>query len=194
MSKKYWDKKVSTTDKKDSWQEPFERETSVSATAIQAIDTLLGFSGSWMGAYANPYSSTEDHVRQHDSPSSNPDWRISNLGRYGYPELNFIPYNYRTNTIGSKGGSLIGHPISFSIVGPTAKRADHQWNIGNDTTITLDSQVTLNDIYGNLSDLVETGLFFVVSELGADRTKRLHLMGLSQVTNTTKVQGLKSFV
>ena len=123
MSKKYWDKKTDTTEKKESWQEPYSRETSVSAKAIQAIDTLLGFSGSWMGALsATAYTSTE-FFGNGDSPNSNPRWRISNLGRYGYPELNFIPYNYRTNAMGSKGGSLVGHPISFSIVGPTVTDA-----------------------------------------------------------------------
>lgn len=169
MSKKYWDKKVSTSDKKDSWQEPFSRDASVSAKAIQAIDTLLGFSGSWMGAYGEPYVSTEDQRRANDAPSSNPNWRVSNLGRFGYPELNFIPYNYRTNTMGSKGGSLVGHPISFSIVGSTVKNSDHYWSIGNPTTLVLASTSTLTDIYGDLSLLVAEGLYFVVSETGAER-------------------------
>ena len=169
MSKKYWDKKVNTTDSKDSWQEPFERESNVPAKAIQAIDTLLGFSGSWMGAYASPYSSTEDSVRHVDAPSSNPNWRVSNLGRYGYPELNFVPYNYRTNAMGSKGGSLVGHPISFSIVGPTAKRLSHEWVVNTTTEIQLNSTLTLLEIYGDLSKLVDEGLYFVVSETGAER-------------------------
>lgn len=169
MSKKYWDKKVNTTDSKDSWQEPFDRESNVPAKAIQAIDTLLGFSGSWMGAYASPYSSTENNVRHVDAPSSNPNWRVSNLGRYGYPELNFVPYNYRTNAMGSKGGSLVGHPISFSIVGPTAKRSVHSWSVGTPTLVTLDSTLTLLEIYGDLSQLVDEGLYFVISETGAER-------------------------
>ena len=169
MSKKYWDKKVNTTDSKDSWQEPFERESNVPAKAIQAIDTLLGFSGSWVGAYASPYSSIENGVRQVDAPSSNPNWRVSNLGRYGYPELNFIPYNYRTNAMGSKGGSLVGHPISFSIVGPTAKRLSHEWEVTTTTEIQLNSTLTLVEIYGDLSKLVDEGLYFVVSETGAER-------------------------
>lgn len=175
MSKKYWDKKTDTTEKKDSWQEPYSRETSVSAKAIQAIDTLLGFSGSWIGALsATAYTSTENFGNG-DSPNSNPQWRVSNLGRFGYPELNFIPYNYRTNAMGSKGGSLVGHPISFSIVGPTVKSnggsgGTHYWLIGNPTRITLSSTThSLTDLYGDLSTLVDEGLYFVISETGAER-------------------------
>lgn len=167
MSKKYWDKKVSTTDKKDSWQETYNRDSNIPAKAIQALDTLLGFSGSWMGALASGYQSSSADV---NLEPQNPKWRVSHLGAMGYPELNFIPYNYRTNAIGSKGGSLIGHPISFSVVGATTKTLEYGWSVVADNEIVFTAPHTLLEAFGDLSLLIDSGLFFTIPETGGERT------------------------
>ena len=177
MSSKYWSKKVETKTTNESWQEPFSRETTVSPRSIQALDTLLNFSGSWAAAYSNGYSTrtTEGTVQNSNETPNNPRWRVSKLGLDGFPELNFIPYNYRTNALGSKGGSLIGHPISFSIVGPTLKTIynDWEWTVdatGNSLTLVSPSGATLTDIYGDISNLVNEGkLFLTITETGAIR-------------------------
>ena len=177
MSSKYWSKKVDTTTNKESWQESFPRETTVSPRAIQALDVLLNFSGSWAAAFSNSYSTfkSDSDEKNADGVPQNPRWRVSKLGYDGFPELNFVPYNYRTNAFGSKGGSLIGHPISFSVVGPTLKSTNHEWEWsvdGANNKLTLSNTTrTLTEIYGDLTlGISEVPLFLTISETGAVRT------------------------
>lgn len=176
MSSKYWSKKVDTTTNKDSWEEPFSKETTVSPKSIQALDILLNFSGSWAAAHSDRYSANKNQANE---VSNNPEWRVSQLGQWGLPEINFVPYNHRTNAFADKGGSLIGHPISFSVVGPTAKGIYDPsgsagrviyWNVSGNTLNYQDSDgYSLTDTYGDLDKLVSEGLYLVVNESGGSR-------------------------
>jgi hypothetical protein len=177
MSSKYWSKKVDTTTNKESWQESFPRETTISPRAIQALDVLLNFSGSWAAAFSDSYATfrSDATTKDADDVPQNPRWRVSKLGYDGFPELNFVPYNYRTNAFGSKGGSLIGHPISFSVVGPTLKSVNYEWEWsvdGANNKLTLSNTTrTLTEIYGDLAlGISEVPLFLTISETGAVRT------------------------
>ena len=84
MSSKYWDKKVQTNTKADSWQEPYTRETTVSPKSIQALDVLLDFSGSWAAAFSDRYSGSVIHPigtdRYNGKTPNNQRWRVSKLG------------------------------------------------------------------------------------------------------------------
>jgi hypothetical protein len=62
------------------------------------------------------------------------------LGLPGVPDVDFVPYAAGTNRFGGKGPALLGHPISWEVVGTTLKSpfCDWQWNVnlaGNTLTM-----------------------------------------------------------
>lgn len=127
----------------EPWQEHIDRDATVNLSrAGMAAKALEGFAGSWAAQYNYSWGSRVAP----DMPASPPEAveaidplgppvpirsKINHLGQRGLPEVNFVPYNWRTNTFGSKGGALVGHTISFEVVGPTLKspHCDWTWNI-----------------------------------------------------------------
>lgn len=128
-----------TSPLKDPWQEMFRRESSVyGPRSAMAAELLRGFSGSWASSYTYAYGSTVrpsgakvggdlQGVDEQSTAASPPKGVSNRLGQRGFPEINFVPYNHRTNAFGDKGPSLLGHPISFEFVGPTLKSEYCDW-------------------------------------------------------------------
>lgn len=166
---------------KDAWQDLLAHQSSVAGTdVLQAADVIRGFAGSWAAAYAMDYSSTSDvGVEEPRSPTPI-QAKVSHLGQPGFPEINFAPYAYGTNRFGPKGGSLLGHPIAFSVVGPTLKNpaVNWQWVVTDNSggaggdVLTLDQTGgTIPNLYG-ISNLTRFhgGLYLVISQTGSTGT------------------------
>jgi len=184
---KAFEKKADTTSQKEPWQEHLERNPSVSASkSVEATEVLSGLSGSW-AKFINRDPSAKNLSATIDAgiPGSHQE-KITKLGQPGLPEINFAPYNWRTNRFGSKGPSFIGHPISFSIVGPTLKSpfttwqwvlTDNSGTPGVGDTLAIDSvdiyggtpiSTTLAEAYnltGSIADY-NGGLYLVISQTG----------------------------
>jgi len=113
---------------REPWQEKLSRLTTVPTGKVaQAALVTQGLGGSWAGQWGGFPIATED-----DQQSLGPNAVQTvpyMLGRLGMQEINFAPYAHGTNRFGSKGGSLLGHPISFAVVGPTLKNwhTNIQW-------------------------------------------------------------------
>ena len=174
----------------DQWQELLPRWSAVpAAKVLQAAEVIRGMLGSWAGAYIKDPEVVSDTWTE--SPRQPPAGKLkySKLGAPGFPEINFAPYCYGTNRFGNKGGSLVGHQISFSIVGPTPKNPDTNWwwfVTDNSATPGLGDQLTLSDplgggrllrdLYGltgmGISDFNDsyTGLYLVISLSGDEGT------------------------
>lgn len=130
-------KAVSTSSRLYPWQEILERESSIyTAKAALASKILEGMSGSWASSYHYGYGSTVvNSGASPTSPMDMPDrsesseakFHTNRIGMRGYPEVNFVPFNARTNSFGPKGPSLLGHPISYEVVGPTLKSPFTDW-------------------------------------------------------------------
>jgi len=162
---------------------------------VQAAEVIQGLAGSWANSYVlGSGSIMDDNRAQEPGAPSQVQAVLNTLGLPGMPEINFAPYAHRTNRMGSKGGSLIGHPISFSVVGPTLKnpRTNWQWVItdnsgsANGDVLQLDSVETFNldptmapgafaktleDCYGfaNLAGF-QGGLYVTITQTGAPVT------------------------
>ena len=178
-----------TATDREPWQEAFKRFSSVpESKVLRASEALSGMSGSWAAQYQfGPAITDESGQPEVTSPT---DFRLkfNNLGRPGVSEINFVPYCHGTNRFGNKGGALIGEPISFSVVGPTAKMASKvtwQWLVdpsNPNVRIYLDSIVVdntvdpwvdtprtqdLTDLYNIDSlDRFDGGLYLMVTETG----------------------------
>lgn len=123
----------------EPWQEHISRDATVNAAkAAMAAKVVEGFAGSWAAQYKYSWGSrvAPDNVGLPPEPVEQIDplgppvpirAKTHHLGKRGPPELNFVPYNWRTNTFASKGPSLVGHPISFEVVGPTLKSPYMDW-------------------------------------------------------------------
>lgn len=179
--KKALNKVQSTSTTLQTWQEPFDRQGAVSPEVVQAAKAIEGFAGSW-AAQASIVSNTEYATF---ATAADPQVVNSHLGRPGQPETNFPLYAWGTNK--DDEAAFLGHPISFSIVGPTARHQSMDWQwvystAGGVEYLTLDT-VAFNsrplptppvaplaaDIlqaYG-LSSMPDEGLYFVVSLTGS---------------------------
>lgn len=130
-------KAVSTSASRYPWQEILERESSMyAAKSMLASQIIEGMSGSWASSYQYGYASRiVDSGAATTSPMEMPNgqsltearFHTNLIGVRGYPEVNFVPFNARTNAFGSKGPSLLGHPISYEVVGPTLKSPFTDW-------------------------------------------------------------------
>lgn len=167
-----------------SWQEVMERHDTVPSKALQAPEVIQGFTGSWAAQFV--LGAGQQTMDAPESPA--PIQRQRNhLGQPGMAEINFRPYDWGTTRHGKYGPSLLGHPVSFQVVGPTIKSPNllHQWRVdisGVADILTLDSctwrstaaavinlplsQNTIPEIYGLLA-IPEEGLYLVVSMTGA---------------------------
>jgi hypothetical protein len=203
--RKAFESKGKTREALEPWEEHLSRDASLNANkAGLAAKIVEGFSGSWAAQYHFGWGSL---VGEGGAPATTPfidedpegppvpiHAKTSKIGKRGFPELNFAPYNWRTNTFGSKGPSLVGHPISFEVVGPTLKSpfCDWTWDVsqgagpnGGDLltpSIRPDGGVSplvneISDMYGpgingtwTIGDAAEPngGLYLLVSDDGAN--------------------------
>lgn len=127
--RKAFENKGLTSTARQPWQELFSHETSAATSSVLAAEIIAGFSGSWAASY-NYGSGAGSTVSLDNTVADTPvpvRARRTKLGERGVPEINFVPYNWRTNRFGSKGPSLVGHPISYSVVGPTLKSPFCDW-------------------------------------------------------------------
>jgi|GEM_PF-1775250 len=136
--RKALERAAKTSSARTPWQEHVSRDESVDANrAALAAKIVEGFSGSWAAQYEYGFGSlnraafaTGDRPFTEVDPLGPPApirAKTNKLGRRGPPEINFVPYNWRTNTFGSKGPAVVGHPISFEVVGPTLKSPFTDW-------------------------------------------------------------------
>jgi len=123
----------------EPWQEHISRDATVNAAkAALAAKVIEGMSGSWAAQYKYSWGSrvAPNAIGTPPEPIEGIDplgppvpirSKTHHVGKRGPPEVNFVPYNWRTNTFGSKGPSLVGHPISFEVVGSTLKSPFTDW-------------------------------------------------------------------
>lgn len=176
--KKALNKVQATTTARQTWQEQFDRQPSVSPESIQAAKAIEGFVGSW-AAQANLVEiGTELLMYPQSAGVNEPRLVTSHLGRPGLPESNFPLYSWGTNK--DSEPAFLGHPISFSIVGPTVRHKTNNWQwiysvIGSTEFLTLDTVsydgssltvATIEDVFG-VATVPDGGLYFVVSQTGA---------------------------
>ena len=125
--KKLIEEKSETLQDRSAWQEHIDRHTTVNAKSIQASEIIRGFSGSWASVYSNlPSDERLEKIADQRTPP-NPSKEFTKIGQAGIPEINFAPYDHNTNRKGLKGTSLLGHPISFEVVGTTVKSSACDW-------------------------------------------------------------------
>jgi hypothetical protein len=180
-------RRAATSSSRTAWQELMERyDTVPSSKSVQAPDAITGFSGSWAASY-DLGGSLRD-MAMGESPAQI-QRRTNLLGQPGMAEINFRPYDHGTNRHGKYGPSLLGHPISFQVVGPTAKTRGliHQWfiseaggidtlnlDVGSDINSTTVSSSalpgtadTIGEIYG-FTSIPEGGIYVVVTMTGSE--------------------------
>ena len=161
-----------------------ERHDTVPASAILAPEVLQGFSGAWAAQYG-----LDNAVKATDTPKTpaQVQRRTNHLGQPGMGEIDFRPYDWGTTRHGKYGPSLLGHPISFEVVGPTAKSPQlfHQWVLTEGVTqdtLTIDAITwrsttavpealfatvdEIPEIYG-IGTIPEEGLYLVISMTGS---------------------------
>ena len=192
--------KAETFSNKNSWQEPLSRFTSVNLErSAQSAEVIKGISGSWAAFYAKNSTIRDDSSTLSAPPVQS---KLNRLGLPGVPEINFAPFSAYTHRFGPKGPSLLGHPISFSIVGPTMKAPalDIQLEITDNTglaggdVLTLSTRsiysppggpadaprlASISDVYGPiaLADF-PGGLYLTIAATGAPGTIEGNLGGL----------------
>jgi len=116
----------------DPWQEHFDRGQSTYSEQVLSNDIIQGLSGSWAASYDFGWGAgirPESLGLQSQDPSfptkTRP--RTSKFGRRGVPDIDFVPYNWRTNRFSIKGPALVGNPIVFEPYGPTLKSDAMDW-------------------------------------------------------------------
>lgn len=144
--------------------------------------------GSWAASWWMEASADEDGYA---SPGGR-QVRFSHLGRPGFPEIDFRPYDFGTNRAGDRGPSLVGHAVSFEFVGPTARSPflDVQWLLTDNSAdpnrgdvLTLDrfsprtepgspafpnfgTTPTIKSLYG-IDSVPAAGLYLTIPQSGA---------------------------
>lgn len=180
-------RRASSSAARPIWQEWMSRHDTVPGFALQAPEVIQGFTGSWAAQYV--LGSSQKTVEVPVTPAV-VQRQGTHLGQPGMAEINFRPYDWGTTRHGKHGPALLGHPISFEVVGPTLKSPHmlHQWVLnpaGAQDILTLDACThrstvgvnealpvgidTIPEIY-NLAALPESGLYLVVSLTGAPGT------------------------
>lgn len=182
------DSKADTGASREAWQELLGRYPTATEKSAQAARVISGLVGSWTAFYPGELGQRNDTTSQGVAPLQN---KVLKVGQPGVPEVNFVPYSHQTNRFGSKGPSLLGHPISFSVVGPTLKSPvlDTQWQVTDNSAspgvgdvLTIDPRSVLSPPGGpavapvtdtialtyGFSDLAPFpgGLYLVISQTG----------------------------
>ena len=137
--KKEFERTGQTTPLREAWQEHFGHDTTLNAAkALAAAKIVEGFAGSWAAQYkygfggsvAPSLSPSVGEPTASVDPTGPPvpvRSKTSKLGLRGVPEINFVPFNHYTNAGGNKGPALVGHPVSFEVLGPTLKNPATNW-------------------------------------------------------------------
>ncbi len=134
LRKALLERKAGTLPSLAPWQEILGQQTSVlSDRGAVPADVVRGLAGSWASSYSLELgasvvsSGASDSVVYIEADTNPVRAQTSRLGKFGVPEINFPPFNARTNAFGPKGPALIGHPISFEVQGPTLKSPACDW-------------------------------------------------------------------
>lgn len=148
---KAFSQKADTGTERQPWQELLDRYAPAPTEKVsQAAEVVAGLAGSWTAFYARDLGLRDGTTSQGIVPVQN---KVLKLGQPGVPEVNFVPYSHHTNRFGNKGPSLLGHPISFSVVGPTLKSPalDIQWQVTDNSgspgvgdVLTIDTRSVLS--------------------------------------------------
>ena len=197
--KKAFQNATSTSSATRAWDEPFTRRESTHAEHVFPAPALPSEVGGWMASSGTPYATVENlglnvHPIQQGAAAPSRTYFETRPGRPGFNDVDFVPYNWGTNRFGNKGGALLGHPISWEVVGPTGKSpfTHWQWAVNTGTnTLTLEEGVlsqlfttvfphvapatvpTVDQAYG-LSAMPNGGLYVLV-ELTGDESSNLLL-------------------
>jgi len=129
--KKAFQQAITTSASVAASNEPLSRRDAVQSGQVFSAPVVQGGLGSWVASSGYPFSSvTPDGVQLGATAPSRNSFETT-PGLPGVPDVDFVPYNWNTNRFGGKGGALLGHPISWEVVGPTLKSpyCDWQWNI-----------------------------------------------------------------
>ena len=132
-----------------AWDEPFSRRESTHAEQMLPAPSLPSDVGGWVASSGTPYTTVTRTVSavlplQEGTVAPSRTNFETRPGRSGYNDVDFVPYNWGTNRFGGKGGALLGHPISWEVVGPTGKSpfTHWQWAVNTATnTLTLEAGV-----------------------------------------------------
>lgn len=146
--KKAFQNATATYESVSPGNEPLTRRESVQAEQVLGAPALPNDVGGWVASGGFPYQSTEYFpaaiypIQTGAMPPAR-GYSETNPGAAGYPDVDFVPYNWGTNRFGNKGGALLGHPISWEVVGPTAKSPYLHWQWAvNSNTLTLEPGAT----------------------------------------------------
>lgn len=161
--KKAFQNATATYESVSPGNEPITRRESVQAEQVLGAPALPNDVGGWVASGGFPYQSTEylasssTYPIQTGAMPSARGYSETNPGAAGYPDVDFVPYNWGTNRFGNKGGALLGHPISWEVVGPTAKSPylHWQWAVGGalNNTLTLEPGATTVALTGGLGSV-----------------------------------------
>lgn len=147
------------------WDEPFTRRPTVEPGQTLSVPSIPGDVGGWVTSGGFPYATVANAAGDVDVVQTGvvaPSRRYfeTNPGRAGYNDVDFVPYNWGTNRFGNKGGALLGHPISWEVVGPTSKSPFTHWQWFLDFTnnqLILEAGVATALIPGALVPTVQDG-------------------------------------
>lgn len=182
--RKAFQQAISTYDTVQPWNEPLRRREAVqSSDQSLSAPIVQGGLGGWVGSSGFPYTATTADGIPLGVQAPGKNLYELGLGLPGVPDVDFVPYAARTNRFGGKGPALLGHPISWEVVGPTLKSpfCDWQWNVNlGANTLTLEAgpnpmpgtalPVDLSDAYGLGLTItphdIEGGLYVLFSFTG----------------------------
>lgn len=135
-----------THNQRAAWQEALDRHVSIPASrSVEAAEVFRDFAGSWAASYEMGFGGATQQAGAIGVPAHQR--KVNLLGQPGPPEINFRPYDWGTHRFGPKGPALLGHPISFEVIGPTQKTrlTDWQWNVtDNAPSATVGDVITLD--------------------------------------------------
>lgn len=129
--KKAFHQAIATTDTVTASNEPLTRRDAVQSGQAFGAPVVQGGLGSWVASSGFPYTAVTDEGVSLGVAAPARNVFETSLGLPGVPDVDFVPYNWNTNRFGGKGPSLLGHPISWEVVGPTLKSpyCDWQWHV-----------------------------------------------------------------
>ena len=167
--RKFFENAAQTNSTLTPAQEPLRFHLTSNPEDVLSNPLPAEFAGSWASSFSYGYRASIGGIQDTGvaPPVSNVE---SQLGMPGLPDLEFNPYNYGTNIFGTKGQSLIGHPISFDVIGGTLKStySTHIWNVNfAANTLTLGTFADIAEGYG-INAIPDGGLYVVIRNTGVD--------------------------
>lgn len=176
-----------TSDIRQPWQELFARKDSVPPRAIRAAEAVEGFIGSWAASHV-----VDGQIRHVVDKTVVPKAGFdSMLGKRGYPEINFVPYNWNTNAGGTNNPALVGHPVSFEFVGPTDK-ALHETGVSFGANLnrnTIEMSVVPEEIFGITDRDLNTPHWVLITDPGDGLKNKIRDPKIPSYTPTTVTRG-----